>query len=47
MLFFVTLFLIGIRLWARFKSASWKGLGWDDYTILLSWVFATVVSALE
>ncbi|EGO53315.1 hypothetical protein NEUTE1DRAFT_92489 [Neurospora tetrasperma FGSC 2508] len=45
-LFFVTLFLIGIRLWARFKPASWKGLGWDDYTILLSWVFATVVSAL-
>ncbi|KAK3497870.1 uncharacterized protein B0T23DRAFT_95589 [Neurospora hispaniola] len=45
-LFFVTLFLIGIRLWARFKPASWKGLGWDDYTILLSWVFTTVVSAL-
>ncbi|KAK3495769.1 hypothetical protein B0T13DRAFT_401473 [Neurospora crassa] len=45
-LFFVTLFLIGIRIWARFKPASWKGLGWDDYTILLSWVFATVVSAL-
>ncbi|KAL0475580.1 hypothetical protein QR685DRAFT_53433 [Neurospora intermedia] len=45
-LFFVTLLLISIRLWARFKPASWKGLGWDDYTILLSWVFATVVSAL-
>ncbi|KAJ4416328.1 hypothetical protein N0V85_002337 [Neurospora sp. IMI 360204] len=45
-LFIATFFLVGVRIWARFKQASWKGLGWDDYTILLSWVFATVVSAL-
>ncbi|KAK1773100.1 hypothetical protein QBC45DRAFT_109331 [Copromyces sp. CBS 386.78] len=45
-LFIATFFFVGVRIWARFKQASWKGLGWDDYTILLSWVFATVVSAL-
>ncbi|CCC06345.1 hypothetical protein SMACR_00560 [Sordaria macrospora] len=45
-LFITTFFLVGVRIWARFKQASWKGLGWDDYTILLSWVFAQVVSAL-
>ncbi|KAK3395766.1 hypothetical protein B0T20DRAFT_419789 [Sordaria brevicollis] len=45
-LFIATFFLVGVRIWARFKQASWKGLGWDDYTILLSWVFAQVVSGL-
>ncbi|CAG7946893.1 unnamed protein product [Penicillium nalgiovense] len=35
---------VAIRLWSRIKSKS--GLGWDDWTILASSVFAVVVMAL-
>ncbi|KAJ5439716.1 uncharacterized protein N7458_010714 [Penicillium daleae] len=34
---------VAIRLWARFNSKS--GLGWDDWTILASTVFAIIVMA--
>ncbi|KAI0376361.1 integral membrane protein [Hypomontagnella monticulosa] len=37
------LFLI-IRISSRVKTGS--GLGWDDWTILVSWTFAQIVSAL-
>ncbi|KAJ6180916.1 hypothetical protein N7519_011377, partial [Penicillium mononematosum] len=35
---------VAIRLWSRVKSKS--GLGWDDWTILASSVFAVIVMAL-
>ncbi|KAJ6167640.1 hypothetical protein N7497_000483 [Penicillium chrysogenum] len=35
--------LVAIRLWSRVKSKS--GLGWDDWTILASSIFAVIVMA--
>ncbi|VBB71324.1 Putative protein of unknown function [Podospora comata] len=37
---------VGVRLWARIKLRGWSGIGLDDWTILVSTIFATVVSAL-
>ncbi|KAK3329282.1 hypothetical protein B0H66DRAFT_579121 [Apodospora peruviana] len=46
-LFFVlTTSVVALRLWARIKLRSWSGIGWDDGTVLASWLFATIVSAL-
>ncbi|KAM7190474.1 hypothetical protein V8F33_009457 [Rhypophila sp. PSN 637] len=42
----VTTFVVTVRLWARIKLRSWSGIGWDDGIIVVSWVFATAVSAL-
>ncbi|KAK4215225.1 hypothetical protein QBC37DRAFT_439622 [Rhypophila decipiens] len=44
--FAVTTFVVTVRLWARIKLRSWSGIGWDDGSIVVSWVFATAVSAL-
>ncbi|KAI2607907.1 integral membrane protein [Hypoxylon sp. NC1633] len=40
----LTPIFLGIRVSSRMKTGS--GLGWDDWTILVSWVFAQVVSGL-
>ncbi|KAK3382091.1 integral membrane protein [Lasiosphaeria ovina] len=46
-LFFVlTSAFVAVRIWARLKLRGWSGFGWDDGTIVASWVFATTVSAL-
>lgn len=42
--FAVTPIFIAIRVWSRIQSRS--GLGWDDWVIFASWVFAQTVSAL-
>ncbi|KAK4231674.1 integral membrane protein [Podospora fimiseda] len=44
--FVLTPFFVVVRLWARIKLRGWKGLGWDDWSILASSVFATIVSVL-
>ncbi|KAK0719256.1 hypothetical protein B0H67DRAFT_149527 [Lasiosphaeris hirsuta] len=44
--FIFTPLFVAIRIWARIKLRGWRGLGWDDWTILASWLFATTVSAL-
>ncbi|KAK0668217.1 hypothetical protein QBC41DRAFT_347410 [Cercophora samala] len=44
--FVLTPVFVGIRLWARVKLRGWSGLGMDDWTIVVSTIFATVVSAL-
>ncbi|KAK3393920.1 hypothetical protein B0H63DRAFT_30854 [Podospora didyma] len=44
--FVLTPLFVAIRIWARVKLRGMAGLGWDDWTILASWVFATTVSAL-
>jgi len=36
--FVATTFVVTVRLWARIKLRSWSGIGWDDGTILASWV---------
>ncbi|XXG99648.1 hypothetical protein Hte_005989 [Hypoxylon texense] len=41
---FVSFFFLAIRLSSRLKTGS--GLGWDDWTIMTSWVFAQIVSSL-
>ncbi|KAM7197765.1 hypothetical protein V8F20_006438 [Naviculisporaceae sp. PSN 640] len=42
----ITTFVVAVRLWARIKLRSWSGIGWDDGIIVVSWVFASIVSAL-
>ncbi|KAI1774381.1 integral membrane protein [Hypoxylon cercidicola] len=42
--FIVTPVFVGIRLHSRYKTGS--GLGWDDWTIMGSWVFSQIVSSL-
>ncbi|KAK3341982.1 integral membrane protein [Lasiosphaeria hispida] len=44
--FIFTPLFVTVRIWARIKLRGWRGLGWDDWTILASWLFATIVSAL-
>ncbi|RYP72333.1 hypothetical protein DL771_004307 [Monosporascus sp. 5C6A] len=41
--FAVTPPFLAIRIWSRKQSRS--GIGWDDWTILISWAFAQIVSA--
>ncbi|KAI1499600.1 integral membrane protein [Biscogniauxia marginata] len=40
----VTPLFLGARISSRLKSRS--GLGWDDWTIIISWIFAQTVSGL-
>ncbi|KAI1377141.1 hypothetical protein F4677DRAFT_459487 [Hypoxylon crocopeplum] len=42
--FALTPIFLGVRISSRLKTGS--GLGWDDWTILISWVFAQIVSGL-
>ncbi|RYP64723.1 hypothetical protein DL769_006571 [Monosporascus sp. CRB-8-3] len=42
--FAVTPLFLAIRIWSRKQSPS--GIGWDDWTIVISWVFAQIVSGL-
>ncbi|KAK0702370.1 hypothetical protein B0H67DRAFT_500441 [Lasiosphaeris hirsuta] len=44
--FVLTPIFVGLRVWSRVKLRTWSSLGWDDYTIFLSWIFATILSAL-
>ncbi|KAI1080746.1 hypothetical protein F5B20DRAFT_93426 [Whalleya microplaca] len=42
--FALTPVFLAIRIWSRLKTRS--GLGWDDWTIIVSWIFAQTVSGL-
>ncbi|RYP40123.1 hypothetical protein DL768_010666 [Monosporascus sp. mg162] len=42
--FAVTPLFLTIRIWSRKQSRS--GIGWDDWMIVISWVFAQIVSGL-
>ncbi|KAI1097790.1 integral membrane protein [Jackrogersella minutella] len=42
--FVLTPVFLAIRITSRQKTGS--GLGWDDWTIMISWVFAQIVSSL-
>jgi hypothetical protein len=37
---------VGARLFARVKVRSWSGLSWDDGTLLASWIFSIILSAI-
>ncbi|KAK0732395.1 hypothetical protein B0T21DRAFT_393906 [Apiosordaria backusii] len=37
--FVLTPLFVGIRFWARIKLRGWSGLGWDDWTIVVSALF--------
>ncbi|KAK1828907.1 integral membrane protein [Podospora conica] len=46
-LFFVlSPLFVSVRLVSRVKLRSWSGLGWDDATLLVSWILNVVVLAL-
>ncbi|RYP28191.1 hypothetical protein DL766_005999 [Monosporascus sp. MC13-8B] len=42
--FAVTPLFLAIRIWSRKQSGS--GIGWDDWTIVISWTFAQILSGL-
>lgn len=43
-LFFVlSPLFVSVRLVSRVKLRSWSGLGWDDATLLFSWVSPSLV----
>ncbi|KAK4187890.1 Satratoxin biosynthesis SC1 cluster protein 4 [Podospora australis] len=44
--FIFTPLFVGIRLWARMKLRGWSGFGWDDWSIVAAWIFATIVMGL-
>lgn len=46
-LFFVlSPLFVSVRLVSRVKLRSWSGLGWDDATLLFSWVSPSLVTRL-
>ncbi|KAK4465106.1 putative integral membrane protein [Cladorrhinum samala] len=44
--FILTPSFVALRLWARAKLRGWQGIGLDDWSIVASSIFATIVSGL-